>query len=110
MPKNIANAAGLVALAALTLSMAAPAAKADTIPSLNYGGARASTCAGICRGEPSGPHIVHVPQPESAEARALAEARDRRWIERCRPVIRQDEYGVPRYTYAARGCEYGRID
>ena len=55
-------------------------------------------------------HIVAVPQPISVDERAAAEARDRRWVARCRPVIRQDEYGVPRYVYAARGCEYGRLD
>jgi len=56
------------------------------------------------------PHILAVPPPMSADERAAAEARDRRWVERCRPVIRQDEFGVPRYVYAARGCEYGQRD
>jgi len=54
--------------------------------------------------------ILAVPPPISAEERAAAEARDRRWVERCRPVIREDEFGVRRYVYAARGCEYGQRD
>ncbi len=36
--------------------------------------------------------------------------RDRKWVERCKPVMRQDAYGVSRYVYAARGCEHGRIE
>ena len=51
-----------------------------------------------------------MPQPQSAEERAAAEARDRRWVARCRPAIRQDHYGMPRYSYAAPGCEYGVLD
>jgi hypothetical protein len=40
----------------------------------------------------------------------VAEARDReaRWVERCKPELRNDRYGVNRYVYAAPGCEYGR--
>ncbi|ARQ01288.1 hypothetical protein CAK95_20950 [Pseudorhodoplanes sinuspersici] len=35
--------------------------------------------------------------------------RERKWVEHCKPIVRQDAYGVGRYAYAARGCEYGRI-
>jgi hypothetical protein len=35
---------------------------------------------------------------------------DHKWEERCRPTIAQDRYGVPRYQYAAPGCEFGIID
>lgn len=52
------------------------------------------------------PHVIHVPGA-SDEAAA---ARDSRWAERCRPVVRQDRYGMPRYLYNAPGCEYGRLD
>jgi hypothetical protein len=41
---------------------------------------------------------------------AGAEARDRRWVERCSPLIRQDHFGMPRYSYSAPGCEFGRLD
>jgi hypothetical protein len=101
----------LGALAALPLSTTAPIAQADSVRSLGYMSPRGSTsCVSFCGSEPSNPHIINVPQPDSAEAQAWADARERRWVERCRPVIRQDEYGVPRYIYAARGCEYGRLD
>lgn len=33
--------------------------------------------------------------------------RDRLWVERCKPRIATDEYGVDRYVYALPGCEYG---
>ena len=46
----------------------------------------------------------------SAEDAADIRERERKWVERCRPVVRQDAYGVGRYVYAARGCEYGRFD
>lgn len=44
----------------------------------------------------------------SAEDIAESRERERRWVERCRPELRPDLYGVNRYVYAARGCEYGR--
>jgi hypothetical protein len=52
-------------------------------------------------------YIRKVPQPASAEDRARAAEEDRRWVERCRPTLRQDRYGVPRYQYARPGCEFG---
>ncbi len=55
------------------------------------------------------PNIRIVPAAAAAlEQQAFAE-RDRLWLARCRPVIRQDRYGVSRYHYAARGCEFGMI-
>jgi hypothetical protein len=51
--------------------------------------------------------VREVPQPRDAAGRALARQLDRRWVERCRPIIEQDRYGVPRYHYAMPGCEFG---
>jgi hypothetical protein len=51
-----------------------------------------------------------VPQPENDGDKDRAAARDRKWIEHCRPTIAQDRYGVPRYHYAAVGCEFGVIE
>lgn len=53
------------------------------------------------------PYIRIVPPPEDAAAAARAQERDRRWANRCRPVIVPDRYGVARYRYAAPGCEFG---
>jgi hypothetical protein len=68
------------------------------------------SCVTVFRGGRLSPHIIAVPPPASEAERAAAEARDRRWVTRCRPTIRQDRYGMPRYSYAAPGCEYGVLD
>ncbi len=47
---------------------------------------------------------------EPAEEVAQAREREKAWEARCRPVLRQDYYGVSRYVYAAPGCEYGRLN
>jgi len=52
-------------------------------------------------------YVRRVPEPFSEADRSRAAERDRRWVARCRPVIVQDGYGVPRYRYAAPGCEFG---
>jgi hypothetical protein len=98
--------ASRIALAALALSMTGHAAEADKVRT------RTLFIPGVtaCGPDWVNPHIICVPPPVDAEALALAEARDRRWLARCRPRIRHDEYGVERYVYAARGCEFGRLD
>jgi hypothetical protein len=53
------------------------------------------------------PYIRSVPQPGNTAERARAAAREHRWVDRCRPVLAQDPYGVPRYQYAMPGCEFG---
>ena len=58
----------------------------------------------------AGNNGIQLQQGPSAEDLAESRERDRKWVERCKPVVRQDAYGVGRYVYAARGCEYGRID
>lgn len=63
------------------------------------------SCGHICR---SDPHVIHVRPPSNGDRAALE--RDQRWLARCKPVIREDKYGMPRYVYAAEGCEYGRIN
>jgi hypothetical protein len=56
------------------------------------------------------PYVQSVPGPRDAQEEAEFLERDRKWVARCRPVIKQDRYGVGRYHYAAPGCEFGRID
>jgi hypothetical protein len=57
----------------------------------------------------SDPYVRIVPAPNKDEKDQAAE-RDQRWEARCRPVIVQDRYGVPRYRYSAPGCEYGVVE
>jgi hypothetical protein len=55
------------------------------------------------------PRIIQVPAP-AADRSGESAQRERKWLARCRPAIRHDEYGVGRYVYAARGCEFGRTE
>jgi hypothetical protein len=48
-------------------------------------------------------------QIDTRETAAAAE-RERKWLARCRPVSRQDQFGVSRYSYAATGCEFGKTE
>jgi hypothetical protein len=54
------------------------------------------------------PYIRQV-APETDAEKALQTDRDRRWEQRCKPLVYQDRYGVQRYEYAAPGCEFGVI-
>lgn len=56
------------------------------------------------------PYIRTVPGLRGTQEEAEFAERDRQWVARCRPVIKQDQYGVGRYHYAAAGCEFGVIE
>ena len=56
------------------------------------------------------PQIVHLREPLGEREMAEAAARDRRWLARCEPIIRQDRNGVRRYLYAAPDCDVGRFE
>jgi hypothetical protein len=95
-----------VTLSVITLT----SAYADTLAVGGcVGGQGAVNC--VVRVGPAGdPYVRTVPQPVGEEAKGQLSERDRRWMDRCRPVITQDRYGVPRYHYAAPGCEFGVIE
>jgi hypothetical protein len=67
------------------------------------------SCTEIRR-ELTNPYIIHIAPPRTAEEIADANERDRLWRNRCKPVVKQDVYGVPRYSYAAAGCDYGKFE
>jgi hypothetical protein len=46
--------------------------------------------------------------PRDPQEEAESAERERKWAARCRPVMKQDRYGVSRYEYAAQGCEFGK--
>jgi hypothetical protein len=52
------------------------------------------------------PSTRRAPDPQEE---AESAERERQWAARCRPVVKQDQYGVGRYQYAAPGCEFGRF-
>ncbi|HWS10259.1 MAG TPA: hypothetical protein VN362_20655 [Xanthobacteraceae bacterium] len=69
------------------------------------------TASCVLRIGPAGdPYVRTVPQPENDAERARATERDQKWLQRCRPIVAQDRYGVPRYHYAAAGCNFGVIE
>jgi hypothetical protein len=101
--KRLTTLAGLAA--AFTVAAMAPTAQADRV--------RSTSCIMI-QGLLSCTTRWHRydAEPPQLTEQELAEARERErvWTARCRPEIRQDNYGVPRYIYAAPGCEYGRLN
>jgi hypothetical protein len=102
-----AFAGAAFALSVLVSSAAPSQARAQEIES---GGCVGSAFAYNCvdRWGPTGdPFIRIVPPPTDAAERARASERERRWVDRCRPVIDHDRYGVARYRYAMPGCEFG---
>jgi hypothetical protein len=102
--------AGFAPLVLLLIAGSFPA-RADGARSTSCVSTRGSfNCVTTWRGGLGDAHITHVPGPISDQEDTESRERDRLWQVRCKPVVRQDEYGVPRYRYAARGCEYGRLD
>ena len=77
--------------------------------SLGCTGATGAVSCSAIWGPGGDPYIRKVPVPRTVDEKAQYDARDRKWVERCHPVIRQDHYGVARYYYAAPGCEFGVI-
>lgn len=61
-------------------------------------------------GEAEDPYVRTVPQPVSDEERTRSAEREKKWEQRCQPVVAQDRYGVARYQYAAAGCDLGEIE
>jgi hypothetical protein len=97
------------ALALAVLFWGADVAAAQTAVIVNGGciGVRHSINC-VTRWGPAGdPYLRFAPQPLDEAAIARAKERDQRWVERCRPVLAPDRYGVPRYHYAQPGCEFG---
>ena len=68
------------------------------------------SCVTTFRKPNPNPHIIRVPAPISEQEIAEQLQRDRRWEERCKPTIRQDDFGVQRYVYAAPGCDFGKLN
>ena len=93
-------------LSAVILSLIWSAAYADGMIVGGCVGSGAVNCV-IRWGEAGDPYVRLVPAPIDEVEKQHAAERDKRWEQRCRPVIAQDRFGVPRYQYAAPGCEFG---
>jgi len=95
---------------AILSTMTAAAARADELVVLGCTGAQGSFNCVARWGRAGDPYIRHVPEPDSDTEKTRAAERDRRWTERCHPVIKQDAWGVARYHYSAPGCGFGVIE
>jgi len=97
-------------LSAITLTISPIAVYADGMAVGGcIGGQGALNCV-VRWGAAGDPYIRTVPEPANSAERERAAQRDHKWQDRCKPVIAQDRYGVPRYQYAAAGCEFGVIE
>jgi hypothetical protein len=96
-------------LSILTLSSTWSAARADGMAIGGCVGSRYSITCFSHWGAYRDPYVRLVAPATEAE-KALGAQRDRKWQAHCRPDVFQDRYGVPRYEYAAPGCEFGVIE
>jgi hypothetical protein len=96
------------ALAGAIATSAAQPAFTDTVVDSCVFHRGAAHCVQQFRYGARGTNGAQTLREPSAEELAEARERERRWVARCRPVLRQDAHGVNRYVYAARGCEYGQ--
>jgi hypothetical protein len=104
--------ASLGAVAGLSVLISAAASSPVRADGMAIGGCVGSRYSITCVtrwGGYSDPYIRLVPEKTEAQ-KALSAERDRKWQARCKPVVLQDRYGVPRYEYAAAGCEFGVIE
>ncbi len=94
----------------MTLGVIWSSAYADGIAVGGCVGSQGSLSCVARWGEAGDPYVRKVPEPADEVERARSAEREHKWQERCRPTIAQDRFGVPRYQYAAPGCEFGIIE
>jgi hypothetical protein len=106
--KCVGAAGFLIAASALPID----AARADTLYTGSCVGSRGSVnCVGTRRAmDPDAgvSKVIKVRAPETSADAAESATREQRWANRCRPQLRQDQYGVSRYYYAAPNCDLGK--
>ena len=99
----------LAVLAALVAPGALSPAQADGMRTFNCVGSRGTvSCTSSYRQGITNPYIIAVPGPRTEQEIAESQQREKLWDARCKPVMRQDSFGVERYSYAAAGCEFGK--
>lgn len=103
-----ALAGGVVLQAGIVLEARAESFSAGCVSGGSFFSGSAN-CVFMKHAGPGGiARIYKVDEPRGEELDAALE-RDRKWMARCKPVIRQDAYGVGKYYYAASGCEFGKL-
>jgi hypothetical protein len=104
--RRIAPAGTAIGLWLAMLAMPSPA-DADGLVVGGCAGFRGTFNCTVRWGQPADPYVRVIPQPLSETEIARAQERDREWRDHCHPAVATDRYGVARYQYAERGCEYG---
>jgi hypothetical protein len=103
VPRSLAHFGAAIVLSAATVTSALAGSVVDFGC---VGGPRSYNCT-TQRAKAGDPYIRTVPDILGDAERAQAIQRDHEWFIRCRPVVERDGYGVARYRYSARGCEFG---
>jgi hypothetical protein len=111
----VQSAAALVAVITVMVLVTGTPARAQDRAA---GGISSTSCVGgfttfncVTRWGPAGdPYVRAVPRPVDEAEKARLVARDHKWLERCKPIVERDRYGVGRLHYAAPGCEFGVSD
>jgi len=103
------STSGIAALTLLAAFIGAPPAQAGEGMAVGscVGSYGSLSCAAYW-GPRVDTHIRRYTPPKDEQLEKEAAARERQWVARCRPVLREDRYGVSRYEYAAPGCEFGK--
>lgn len=105
--RSVSAIGAALALSTLFWCAGLAAAQAQVVGSGGCVGTGHSINCAFRWGPAGDPYVRHVPRPMDAAAIARANKREHRWVERCRPIIAPDRYGVWRYHYAMPGCEFG---
>jgi len=96
-----------LAVCVFTLFVGAASAKAQEIESSGCIGTFFTINCTSRIGPAGDPYVRVVPGPADEAAAKRSQERQRRWVDRCRPTLVADAYGVRRYVYAVAGCEFG---
>jgi len=98
--------AAVILPAALSAASLTAAQAADVFVGSCVGTYASDSC--VTRWAPAvDPYVREIPERTDPAEKAAREARDHKWLARCRPVVERDRLGVGYYRYAAPGCAFG---
>jgi hypothetical protein len=108
--RSRAAAAGLAAITATLIGLSSAQAWSGSGSEDCVFSRWGSSCTHSWRRGFVNPYVISVPQPHTEQEIADFNLRDRLWRTRCKPVVKQDIYGISRYSYSAPGCDYGKYE
>jgi hypothetical protein len=110
MNRLVATLGGLAAMLAASAGGAQAQSVTDTVVgSCVYAYGMVNCVRQFRYGDTGNKGVQNLKEPSEEQA-AESRERERQWVARCQPALRQDGYGVSRYQYAAQGCEYGKFE